>query len=329
MDEKQEKTARGIISDVYERCREAAPNYGITAEQFADPVIRSIEKYLVGSSETPASNAEIIDFVSQLQAEDLFLAIGCAAGNERAWWEFDQQHRSYMERVARHLARTDVDADEAIGSVYVELYGTRVVDGERVSKFRSYSGRGSLRGWLRTVIWHSIVDQHRASHDEVSLDEMTENVGEGAAHANFASMPAGGEDAMLEVVTQNRYRSVTRASIRAAFDSLEPHERLLLMYYHVDELKLREISKLVENPSSPLRGWFQRRSQSRDSDPNARIHESTIMRWLERCYGLILQRFKTELADVHGLTAQEIDICKGLAADDMAGSDLYSDVAVK
>ena len=114
------------------------------------------------------------------------MALACAKGNERGWWEFDQQHRSYMERVARHLAKTDVDAQEVIDQVYVELYGTKVVDGERQSKFSTYSGRGSLRGWLRTVIWHSIVDLHRAGHDEVSLDEMTETIGEGAAHAGFA-----------------------------------------------------------------------------------------------------------------------------------------------
>jgi len=47
-----------------------------------------------------------------------------------------------------------------------------VVDGERISKFSTYSGRGSIRGWLRTVIWHSLVDLHRAGHDEVSLDEL-------------------------------------------------------------------------------------------------------------------------------------------------------------
>ena len=84
--------------------------------------------------------------------------------------------------------------EEVVDTVYVELYGTRVVDGERVSKFATYSGRGSLRGWLRTVIWHSLVDLHRASHDEVSLDEMTENVGEGHAHSNFAETDLGGED---------------------------------------------------------------------------------------------------------------------------------------
>ena len=107
-----------------------------------------------------------------------------------------------MQRVARHLAKTEMDADEVVDWVYGELYGTRVVDGERVSKFSTYGGRGSMRGWLRTVIWHSIVDMHRTGHDEVSLDEMAETIGEGAAHANFVSQSADGEVAMIDQMTR-------------------------------------------------------------------------------------------------------------------------------
>ena len=136
---------------------------------------------LVGTVAVATAN-EIKSFLHEIQVGDLFMALACAAGNERAWWEFDRHHRAYLERVARHLASSEADAQDVVDTVYVELYGTRVIDGERVSKFATYSGRGSLRGWLRTVVWHSLVDLHRTSHDEVSLDEMTETVGEGAAH---------------------------------------------------------------------------------------------------------------------------------------------------
>ena len=272
--------------------------------------------------ETP-SVEELIDFLRQIQADDLFLALACASGNERAWWEFDQHHRSYLERVARHLARTDVDADEVVDTVYVELYGTRVVDGERVSKFATYSGRGSLRGWLRTVIWHSLVDLHRASHDEVSLDEMTENVGEGHAHASFAETELGGEDQMVEHIARQRYRQATLAAIEKAFADLDAHEKLLLLYYHVEDMKLREIARLVEKPASPLRDWFQRKSATRDKNPASRIHESTIMRWLEKSYSKVLQLFHAELKSSHNLSQEEIEICLELATQDLASSNIY------
>src|SRR5215470_11345652 len=235
------KNYEPTIDQLFEKCTQNAPNFGVRAECFKASVIKTAQKYLFTGDAETVTDDDLKQFFEQIQADDLFMALACANGNERAWWEFDQQHRAYLERVARHLAKTEVDAQEVIDSVYVELYGTRVVDGERVSKFSTYSGRGSLRGWLRTVIWHSLVDLHRAGHDEVSLDELTETVGEGAAHAGFAEPPVGGENEMVDRITTDRYRNATLSAIDSAFSSLEAHEKLLLLYYHVEGMKLREI----------------------------------------------------------------------------------------
>jgi RNA polymerase sigma-70 factor len=322
------QAAEPLMDDLFARCIENAPNFGVRRECFKDSLRRAITKFLSADTTAPLSQDEVAAFLNQIQIDDLFLALACANGNERAWWEFDQQHRSYLERVARHLAKTEVDAQEVIDSVYVELYGTRVVDGERVSKFSTYSGRGSLRGWLRTVVWHSLVDLHRAGHDEVSLDEMTETVGEGAAHASFADPTVlGGEEDMISHIAKDRYRGATLSALGNAFSTLEAHEKLLLLYYHVENLKLREIARLVENEASPLRGWFQRKSQTREKDPASRIHESTVMRWLEKCYAKVLQTFRRELETTHGLNQDEIEICLGLATEDLAGPNIYRNLS--
>jgi RNA polymerase sigma-70 factor len=314
-----------VMEEIFRRCSENAPNYGVRLECFKESLQKTARKYILNSTDE-VSAAELQDFLRQIQAEDLFLALACANGSERAWWEFDQQHRSYLERVARHLASTDIDAQEVVDTVYVELYGTRVVDGERVSKFSTYSGRGSLRGWLRTVIWHSLVDLHRASHDEVSLDEMTENVGEGFAHASFAEQAPGGEDEMIEQIAKQRYKKATVTAIETAFANLDTHEKLLLLYYHVENLKLREIARLVESQSSPLRDWFQRKSPTREKNPESRIHESTIMRWLEKSYAKVLQLFRAELRGKYELREDEIEICMELATQDLAGRNLYQNL---
>ena len=318
-----------VMAEIYARCAETAPNFGDLTDCFTYSLRKTLSKYLQNNPSDKSSLDDVKEFLQQIQADDLFLALACANGSERAWWEFDQQHRSYLERVARHLARTDIDAQEVVDTVYVELYGTRVVDGERVSKFATYSGRGSLRGWLRTVIWHSLVDLHRASHDEVSLDEMTENVGEGHAHASFAEMNLGGENEMIEKLAKDRYRKATLAAIENAFSNLDNHEKLLLLYYHVENLKLREIARLVENSTSPLRGWFQRKSVSREENPNSRIHESTVMRWLEKSYSKVLTGFRLELQKNHDLREEEIEICLGLATQDLAGRNLYKHLSVR
>lgn len=312
-----------VMDEIFARCTENAPNFGVQQESLKLSLRKTAQKYLLSDESQEVSVEELKEFLGQIQADDLFMALACANGNERAWWEFDHQHRAYMERVARHLASTDMDAEEVIHTVYGELYGTRVVDGERVSKFSSYRGRGSLRGWLRTVIWHSIVDLHRASHDEVSLDEMTENVGEGHTHASFAEMKLGGEEEMIEKIARDRYRKATVTALENAFANLDNHEKLLLLYYHVENMKLREIAKIVENTASPLRDWFQRKSATREKNPASKIHESTIMRWLEKSYAKVLEIFRTELFSIHSLSEEEVEICMELATQDLANTNLY------
>ena len=321
IDDAMRRECDARVAEIFANCTANQPNFGVTEECLSRSLNRSAERFL-GSSSDPVGQDGLNSFFDQIQADDLFLALACANGNERAWWEFDQQHRGYMERVARHLAKTEADAQEVIDSVYVELYGTRVVDGERVSKFATYSGRGSIRGWLRTVIWHSLVDLHRAGHDEVSLDEMTETIGEGAAHAAFAKPPVDGESEMIGELTRDRYRKATVDAIRNAFERLDPHEKLLLLYYHVENLKLREIAKLCENENSPLRGWFQRKTQTRES--GGRTHESTVMRWLEKTYARVLDLFKADLKDSSGFSAADVNECLEMATSDLTSGNLFA-----
>src|SRR4029453_4014224 len=111
------------VDELFAQCAEAAPNFAVTPERFRASVNKSLWRFGQASS-TPATKEETLEFLDLLQAGDLFLALACADGNERAWWEFDQQYRGYLERLARHLAKTEVDAQEVIDCVYVELYGT-------------------------------------------------------------------------------------------------------------------------------------------------------------------------------------------------------------
>src|SRR5260370_1263333 len=94
------------------------------------------------------------------------LAHACERGNEHAWQHFDLEYRPFIERLARHLASKGTDADEVMDSVYAELFGTKLVAGVRQSKFRSYTGRGTLRGWLRAVVSNAVVDLYRGRQDE-------------------------------------------------------------------------------------------------------------------------------------------------------------------
>lgn len=327
------------MTALFARCAEAAPNFGITVEEFGAALRGAIDKYLVdGENNIAPSPDQIREFLSELQASDLYLALACARGNEHAWWEFDQNYRRYIERIARHLSSAETAAEEVIDSVYVELYGTRLVNGVRQSKFATYTGRGSLRGWLRTVVWHAVIDLHRAQHDEISIEDWSEGGGEthdrpGRRNEARSSSSSGGAEAvMIDRIARERYAGATAAALNASLQMLDDHEKLLLLYYHVENLKLREIARLVEEPASPLRRWFQRQSKRRTAAPDSRVHESTVMRWLEKVYSKVFSQFREELENKAGLREEEIDLCLEMATEDLASVDVrrhLTDAATK
>lgn len=305
------------LDAIYARCAEAYPEFDLECEDFKEAVIGAVDKYLVGfarEGEIPTAQ-EIRKFITELHDVDLYLTIACARGDEQAWWQFDRQHRSFIERLAHQLVGSGMDVNEVIDSVYVELYGTKTVDGVRQSKFRTYTGRGTLRGWLRTVISHAAVDLYRGRRDEIPLEEWSKSGDEMPEGQGWRTEAHGSETSMLEKVVRERYRSVTIAALGQSLATLDPHETLLLLYYHVEGLKLREIARLVEAPTSSIRRWFQRRSKPQGNSPT-RVHESTVMRWLDNVYRKVSDRFQSELKNTHGLNPAEIDICLDIATED-------------
>jgi len=311
-------TAEAVdLDEIYQRCAESFPGVVLPSEDFGEAIGRAVVKYLVGTDEefgSPSSD-EIRVFVGELQVLDLFLTLACARGCEQAWWQFDKTYRSFIERLARQLVSRGMDSSEVIDSVYVELYGTKIVNGVRQSKFRTYTGRGTLRGWLRTVISHTAVDLYRTRHNEIPLEEWSKSGDELIERHGLRAKAYGSEVLMLENVARERYRSLTIAALDKSMATLDSHETLLLLYYHVEGLKLREIAKIVDAPSSSIRQWFQRRSVRQGATPT-RIHESTVMRWLEKVYAKVAEHFRSELKDKHGLNQAEIEICLEIATED-------------
>ncbi|HMH42446.1 MAG TPA: sigma-70 family RNA polymerase sigma factor [Pyrinomonadaceae bacterium] len=305
------------LNEIYAQSARAYPNFKVPFTEFRDAIANAALKYLaLAKNKTGPSQIELKRFVAELQAADLYLGLACLRGDEQAWWEFDRQHRAFIESWTRRLVRGGADADEVMDFVYVELFGTKVTNNLRQSKFRTYTGRGTLRGWLRTIVLHAAVDMYRASKVEVPLEDWTSSEDHSAGQRGGNT-----EDAMLTSIVRERYRSAAIAALNQALTALDDHENLLLLYYHVEGLKLREIARIVEEPQSPIRRWFQRRTPQR-----SRVHESTIMRWLERVYRKVADRFHAELAGRHGLKPEEIAICKSIAAEDAAQTITISTV---
>ncbi len=236
----QPKSAGELDSRVAELyARSKAADYGITAEDFSRILSAIADKYAPG-----ASRAQMADFMASLRIEELALARGCAAGNEKAWEIFLTRFREKLYSAAHGMVRDDATARELADGLYADLYGTRITDGgKRVSKLESYTGRGSLEGWLRTVLAQEYVNRYRSGRRNVSLEEQEED---------------GHQFVSPEPIQQPAPDSRLIAAIDQALASLSAEDRFILASYYLDGRTLAEIAKMLS------------------------VHESTISRKVEK-----------------------------------------------
>jgi RNA polymerase sigma-70 factor (ECF subfamily) len=177
-----------------------------------------------------AGQEQALELYGALRVEELALARGCAAGNEAAWQDFLLRYREKLYDAAGAIAREDATARELADSLYADLYGTSTREGERVSKLNFYMGRGSLEGWLRTVLAQEYVNRYRRGKRLVSLEEKEEAGVQFVAPAPEAAAPA---DARLAEATDQ------------ALASLSDEDRFLLAAYFLDQRTLAEVAQTL------------------------------------------------------------------------------------
>jgi RNA polymerase sigma-70 factor (ECF subfamily) len=199
---------------------------GLPPESFSAILCDVAAKYLpAGSSQT-----ETRTFLLTLRVEELALAQACAAGHNAAWEVFLTRYREKLYQASLRIAREDSAARDLADSLYAELYGTTTRQGERVSKLASFTGRGSLEGWLRTVLAQEFVNRYRRTKRLVSLDEEGE---EGCQFAAPEPEPVPSPDSRLESATD------------AALASLSSEERMVLAAYYLDGRTLAEVARML------------------------------------------------------------------------------------
>jgi RNA polymerase sigma-70 factor, ECF subfamily len=208
--------------------RSCAALYGISTERFAEILDEIVRKnFPHNPSVSPEQTA---DFHAGLHLEDLTLARACAAGNERAWTDLISRYRQKLHRMALHITRNGTHAEELADSLFADLYGVSLRNGVRVSKLVSYTGRGSLEGWLRTVMAQEFINRYRKQKRTVSLEEQTE---EGTQFTAPVPAPESVPDRRLETVTDE------------ALAELSSEDRFTLAAYFLDGRTLAEIARIL------------------------------------------------------------------------------------
>lgn len=229
-----------------------AEQFGIAEAEFTAILLSIRAKYCPG-----ASSEDVAELLQSLRVEELALARACAAGSERAWEVFLTRFRARLYEAAYAIAHDESRGRELADGLYADLYGTNLRDGKRVSKLESYCGRGSLEGWLRTVLAQQHIDRYRAQARLVSLEEQEE------AGTQFA---AAQPDASPQTdVRLNR-------AVDAALGEVESEDRFVLASYFLDQRRLAEIGQVLG------------------------IHESSVSRRLEKITAKLRKRILHHLA---------------------------------
>ena len=197
---------------------------------------------LAGVFAQRGADSETEAALESLHLEELVLARSCVAGNERAWEVFLARYRGPLYEAAYKIAHDEATGRVLADSLYSALYGLNESGEVRVSKLQYYLGRGSLAGWLRTVLAQEYVNHYRRTRRETSLEAAVEEGKQFAAN----QLDTRQTDARVETATA------------AELAALEVEERYLLAAYFLDRRTLAEIAKVM------------------------RVHESTISRKLER-----------------------------------------------
>jgi RNA polymerase sigma-70 factor, ECF subfamily len=231
-----------------------AREFGLSLEQFS-AILEEIQKKQLAADAPAGEKRKLYE---SLRIEELVLARACAAGNEPAWETFLLRYREKLYDVAGYIAKEGSAARELADSLYADLYGTRTRDGKRISKLASYTGRGSLEGWLRTVMAQEYVNRYRRGRRLVSLDEESE---EGVQFASLAPQPSIAVDRRIEEATDQ------------ALGQLSAEDRFVLASYYLDGRTLADIARLLS------------------------LHESTISRKLDKLAKSMRKRILASLRE--------------------------------
>ena len=174
-----------------------------------------------------ADTAHKVAFFKSLRISEFALAHACALGHETAWERFLNLYRGPLTQAAIAITGSATLGHDLADSLYSELYGLRQVEGQRTSPLASYSGRGSLLGWLRTTLAQRHVDHHRRVHRETPLDTLDVPAPAPAA----AAVP-------VELAQLSR-------AVEQTLQALPPEDRFLLSAYFLDRQTLLQIARIL------------------------------------------------------------------------------------
>lgn len=245
------------IDQLYREALSAWPALGVSAAAFTE----RLRGHLAGE-------ADPLRYLGGVQAADLYLACACSADDPAGLAALEALLRSKQSTFLSGL-RLPAATVEDVG----QLVRLRLLTGtaEAPPRIRSYAGRGSLEGWLRTLCVRTALNltkkkDERLLHPREAIAERVLDVG------------ASPELLYLK----ERYAGPCREALRDALQALTEEQRGVLHLYLVAGLSTVRIGALYQ------------------------VNHSTVSRWLSAAKGTIQREAQRLLRERLGLSGEEL-----------------------
>jgi RNA polymerase sigma-70 factor (ECF subfamily) len=234
---------------------------GLSFADFAAALIQTRSEYL--PADAPVAKA--IKFYRSLHLKDFALAQACSRRLPVAWELFIRRYRERIYAAALVLTKDEPAARNLADSVLGDLF-TSAAQSD-CPRLASYSGRGSLEGWLKAVLARAFVDRYRSRRRFVSLEHHLDTL--------KALCASDGLDA--DVPDPRLKEAIEETCLEWSAE-----DRFLLAAYFFDERTLAEIAAMIG------------------------VHESTVSRRMHRLLARLRRSIKRKLRD-KGMGVREVE----------------------
>lgn len=261
------------------------PTMGVSDAIMTAAVQRAVLRWPGIDATAPALRAHIesqvlTDEALAENAEDIFLAAACVAGDPSAIKHLD---RAYLSRVGTFIARVATAphlVDEVTQEVRIRLFAG---DNPRIAHYRA---EGPLEAWVRVVALRTALQVLKTRRPErhLPIDEMKLS----DALSPFLRADNVVQGAQLQPAVQN--------ALTVALESLPARSKAILRLHFVEHLNIEEIGNLY------------------------RVHRATVARWLVSIRQDLFAKVQKDIEVDLRVTPSEFRSLLGAVRDDLHAS---------
>ncbi len=228
-----------------------------------------------------ASSPDPVAALAEVRAADLVLASACAGGDPAALALFRERFGRDLEVTLQRTVADPASRDDLLQQIWEKLFVA--APGAR-PRILDYSGRGELRGWLRSTAVRSGLNHVSRGQRERPVED-----------ALFAALPDDHLDPEMAHL-KALYRVELKEAFGEAVRALTAQERNLLRYAAIEGLSIDAVAALHG------------------------VHRATAARWIQSARGRLVAEVRSRLASRLRVSRGEVDSILRLVQSGMSVS---------